>query len=60
MACTVKNFLQLAVCDCQNCMQVLIDTKAVQKEINLLTGKLDRIFAVTDELIFRVRLPTCS
>jgi len=33
----------------------LIDTKAVQKEINLLTGKLDRIFAVTDELIFRVR-----
>ena len=27
----------------------------MQKEINLLTGKLDRIFAVTDELIFRVR-----
>jgi len=24
----------------------------------LLTGKLDRIFAVTDELIFRVRSPT--
>ncbi|OWF47632.1 coiled-coil domain-containing protein 22 homolog [Mizuhopecten yessoensis] len=32
---------------------VLIDTRAVQKEINQLTGKLDRTFTVTDELIFR-------
>ncbi|KAJ7388014.1 Coiled-coil domain-containing protein 22, partial [Desmophyllum pertusum] len=32
---------------------ILIDTKAVQKEINQLSGKLDRTFAVTDELIFR-------
>lgn len=34
--------------------QVLKDTKDVQKEINTLSGKLDRTFAVTDELIFRV------
>ncbi|CAH3127234.1 unnamed protein product [Porites lobata] len=33
--------------------QILIDTKDVQKEINQLSGKLDRTFAVTDELIFR-------
>ncbi|CAG5126194.1 unnamed protein product [Candidula unifasciata] len=33
--------------------KILVDTKSVQKEINLLTGKLDRTFAVTDELIFR-------
>ncbi|KAJ7376869.1 Coiled-coil domain-containing protein 22, partial [Desmophyllum pertusum] len=33
--------------------KILIDTKAVQKEINQLSGKLDRTFAVTDELIFR-------
>ncbi|BFZ14968.1 hypothetical protein BsWGS_18007 [Bradybaena similaris] len=33
--------------------KILVDTKSVQKEINLLSGKLDRTFAVTDELIFR-------
>ncbi|KAL3878373.1 hypothetical protein ACJMK2_030732 [Sinanodonta woodiana] len=33
--------------------KVLVDTKAVQKEINQLSGKLDRQFTVTDELIFR-------
>ncbi|XP_035681357.1 coiled-coil domain-containing protein 22 homolog [Branchiostoma floridae] len=33
--------------------KILIDTRDVQKEINQLTGKLDRTFAVTDELIFR-------
>ncbi|XP_074619647.1 coiled-coil domain-containing protein 22 homolog [Acropora palmata] len=33
--------------------KILIDTKAVQKEINQLSGKLDRTFSVTDELIFR-------
>ncbi|XP_025085148.1 coiled-coil domain-containing protein 22 homolog [Pomacea canaliculata] len=33
--------------------KILIDTKSVQKEINSLSGKLDRTFAVTDELIFR-------
>ncbi|XP_067948354.1 coiled-coil domain-containing protein 22 homolog [Watersipora subatra] len=33
--------------------KVLQDTKAVQKDINLLTGKLDRTFTVTDELIFK-------
>ncbi|XP_064637676.1 coiled-coil domain-containing protein 22 homolog [Lineus longissimus] len=33
--------------------KVLIDTRAIQKEINQLSGKLDRTFTVTDELIFR-------
>ncbi|CAI9731695.1 Hypothetical predicted protein [Octopus vulgaris] len=33
--------------------KVLIDTKALQKEINFLTGKLDRTFTVTDELVFK-------
>lgn len=31
------------------------DTKELQKEINSLSGKLDRTFAVTDELVFKVR-----
>lgn len=30
------------------------DTKELQKEINSLSGKLDRTFAVTDELVFKV------
>lgn len=34
--------------------QILSDTKELQKEINSLTGKLDRTFAVTDELVFKV------
>lgn len=34
-------------------IKVLSDTKELQKEINSLTGKLDRTFAVTDELIFK-------
>lgn len=33
--------------------KILSDTKELQKEINNLTGKLDRTFAVTDELIFK-------
>nr|XP_008102134.1 PREDICTED: coiled-coil domain-containing protein 22 [Anolis carolinensis] len=33
--------------------KILSDTKELQKEINGLTGKLDRTFAVTDELIFK-------
>ncbi|XP_001639122.2 coiled-coil domain-containing protein 22 homolog [Nematostella vectensis] len=33
--------------------KILVDTKSVQKEINQLSGKLDRTFTVTDELIFR-------
>jgi hypothetical protein len=37
----------------QDIDKILIDTRAIQKEINLLTGKLDRTFSVTDELIFR-------
>ncbi|XP_007906087.1 coiled-coil domain-containing protein 22 isoform X2 [Callorhinchus milii] len=32
---------------------ILSDTKELQKEINSLTGKLDRTFAVTDELLFK-------
>lgn len=33
--------------------KVLVDTRSVQKELNQLSGKLDRQFTVTDELIFR-------
>ncbi|KAK2166341.1 hypothetical protein LSH36_40g21002 [Paralvinella palmiformis] len=33
--------------------QVLLDTKSLQKDINRLSGKLDRTFTVTDELIFK-------
>ncbi|XP_061758405.1 coiled-coil domain-containing protein 22 isoform X4 [Nerophis ophidion] len=33
--------------------KILCDTKDLQKEINSLTGKLDRTFAVTDELVFK-------
>ncbi|XP_035500867.1 coiled-coil domain-containing protein 22-like isoform X2 [Scophthalmus maximus] len=33
--------------------KILADTKELQKEINHLTGKLDRTFAVTDELVFK-------
>ncbi|KAF3696433.1 Coiled-coil domain-containing protein 22 [Channa argus] len=33
--------------------KILTDTKELQKEINSLTGKLDRTFAVTDELVFK-------
>ncbi|XP_046394778.1 coiled-coil domain-containing protein 22 homolog [Ischnura elegans] len=33
--------------------KVLQDTRDVQKEINQLTGRLDRSFTVADELIFR-------
>ncbi|KAK7097262.1 coiled-coil domain-containing protein 22 homolog [Littorina saxatilis] len=33
--------------------RILIETKSIQKEINSLSGKLDRTFTVTDEQIFR-------
>lgn len=33
--------------------KILLDTRNVQKEINKLSGKLERTFTVTDELIFR-------
>ncbi|XP_030836792.1 coiled-coil domain-containing protein 22 homolog [Strongylocentrotus purpuratus] len=33
--------------------KVLGDTRTLQKEINQVSGKLDRTFTVTDELIFR-------
>ncbi|XP_074872332.1 coiled-coil domain-containing protein 22 isoform X2 [Carettochelys insculpta] len=33
--------------------KILADTRALQKEINGLTGKLERTFAVTDELVFK-------
>ncbi|KAJ8257234.1 hypothetical protein GJAV_G00183350 [Gymnothorax javanicus] len=33
--------------------KILSDTKDLQKEINSLSGKLDRTFAVTDELVFK-------
>uniref|UniRef100_A0A8C3FM94 Coiled-coil domain-containing protein 22 n=1 Tax=Chrysemys picta bellii TaxID=8478 RepID=A0A8C3FM94_CHRPI len=37
--------------------KILSHTRALQKEINGLTGKLDRTFAVTDELVFKVGGP---
>ena len=33
--------------------KILMDTRVVQKEINGLTGKLDRIFTVTDEQVYK-------
>ncbi len=33
--------------------KILVDTRMVQKEINQLTGKLDRIFTITDEQVYR-------
>ncbi|KAL7292033.1 hypothetical protein TKK_0014316 [Trichogramma kaykai] len=33
--------------------KVLADTREVQKEINTLTGKLERSFAIVDDMIFR-------
>ncbi len=33
--------------------KILRDTRVVQKEINQLSGKLDRIFTVTDEQVYR-------
>ena len=35
--------------------KILIETKTLQKEINQLTGKLERIFNATDELLFKVK-----
>jgi iron uptake system EfeUOB component EfeO/EfeM len=35
--------------------KVLKDTKELQKEINNLTGQLDRSFTIADELIFQVK-----
>lgn len=36
--------------------KVLRDTRDIQKEINILSGRLDRSFTVADETIFRVCL----
>ncbi|XP_064359510.1 coiled-coil domain-containing protein 22 isoform X2 [Dromaius novaehollandiae] len=33
--------------------KILVDTRALQKEINALAGKLERTFSVTDELLFK-------
>ncbi len=33
--------------------KILVDTRMVQKEINQLTGKLDRIFTITDEQVYK-------
>ncbi|KAF7993714.1 hypothetical protein HCN44_010309 [Aphidius gifuensis] len=38
---------------CDEIDKVLGDTREIQKEINMLTGKLERSFTVVDELIFR-------
>lgn len=34
--------------------RVLADTRVVQKDINMLAGKLERTFVATDELLFKV------
>ena len=36
--------------------QILIDTRALQKEINTITDTLNRSFAVSSELVFKVQL----
>ena len=36
--------------------RVLEDVKGVQREINSIQGKVERTFAVTDEIIFRVAI----
>ena len=33
--------------------KILVDTRMVQKEINQLSGKLERIFTITDEQVYR-------
>ena len=33
---------------------ILADTQQVQREINQLSGKLERVFIVTDEQIYKV------
>ena len=33
--------------------KILVDTRMVQKEINQLTGKLDRVFTATDEQVYK-------
>jgi hypothetical protein len=33
--------------------RILADTRKVQKEINQLAGKLDRVFTMTDELVYK-------
>ena len=37
--------------------RVLEDVKSIQREINGLQGKVDRIYTITDEMIFQVRVP---
>lgn len=37
---------------------ILADTQQVQREINQLSGKLERVFIITDEQIFKVRVVT--
>ena len=33
--------------------KILVDTRMVQKEINQLSGRLDRVFTVTDEQVYK-------
>lgn len=55
---TIHSYQHMLFSNCnvpfQNWLQILSDTKELQKEINNLTGKLDRTFAVTDEMVFKV------
>ena len=52
--CCVSSVMSLVINTVITLLQILSDTKELQKEINSLTGKLDRTFAVTDELVFKV------
>ena len=52
--CCVSSVMSLIINTVITLLQILSDTKELQKEINSLTGKLDRTFAVTDELVFKV------
>lgn len=39
--------------------KIIRDTRELQKEINTINGQIDRQFAVTDDLLFKVPL-LCS
>lgn len=44
----------------QEIQKILADTRQVQKEINNLTGQVDRSFTLCDEIIFRVSASSSS
>lgn len=40
--------------------RILNDTRDLQKEINTISGQLDRQFTVTDDLLFKVNILSCN